>query len=79
MEDSDIQKLNSIFISIFDLSEESNLENLSKLSYPEWDSLAQVSLISAIANEFSIEIDGSEFELFTSYSAVKILLENKGI
>ena len=79
MLDSDIQKLNSIFISIFDLSEKTNVENLSRLSYPEWDSLAQVSLISAVANEFSVEIEGNEFEMFTSYNAIKILLENKGI
>ena len=79
MLDSDIQKLKLIFMSIFDLSEEENIENLSKLSHPEWDSLAQVSLISAIANDFSVEIEGSEFEMFTSYNAVKLLLENKGI
>tara|TARA_B100000242_G_C42903580_1_gene419027 strand:- start:342 stop:581 length:240 start_codon:yes stop_codon:yes gene_type:complete len=79
MLDSDIQKLNSIFKSIFDLSEETNVESLSNLSHPSWDSLAQVSLISAIANEFCVEIEGSEFEMFTSYRTIKLLLESKGI
>ena len=79
MKNADLEKLKLIFTSILDLKDDINIENLTKLSQPNWDSLAQVSLISAIANEFSVEIEVSEFELFTSFNAVRILLESKGI
>ena len=79
MKNTDLEKLKLIFTSILDLKDDINIENLTKLSQPNWDSLAQVSLISAIANEFSVEIEVNEFELFTSFNAVRILLESKGI
>lgn len=79
MQSSDLEKLKSIFINILDLEDNQEIQSLTKLSQQNWDSLAQVSLIAAVANEFSVEISGDEFEMFTSFNSVKILLESKGI
>ena len=79
MKDSNFEKLKLIFIDILNLDENADLEKLSKLSQPNWDSLAQVSLISAVANEFSLKIEANEFELFSSFKSIKMLLEDKGI
>ena len=78
MNDSQIEKLNSIFKNILELKDDEDLTNLTKITNESWDSLAQVSLISAIANEFSVDIGGRDFEMFTSYNSVKLLLEGKG-
>ena len=79
MKDSNFEKLKLIFIDILNLDENADLEKLSKLSQPNWDSLAQVSLISGVANEFSLKIEANEFELFSSFKSIKMLLEDKGI
>lgn len=79
MQNSDLEKLKLIIISILDLGENVGIENLTKLSQPNWDSLAQVTLISAVANEFAVEIEVNEFEMFTSFNSIKIILESKGI
>ena len=79
MKNSDLEKLKLIFVSVLDIEDNVNFEALTKLSQPNWDSLAQVSLISAIADEFSIEIQVNEYEMFTSFNSIKILLESKDI
>jgi len=42
-----------------------NAENLS-----DWDSVAQVSLLSVIGEEFDMDIDFEEFEGATSFAAL---------
>jgi len=37
---------------------------------PEWDSVAHVTLLSALAEEFQIELDEEWFESLTSYQTV---------
>ena len=73
-----IPKLNSIFISTLDLENDNNIEEITQLSFPKWDSLAQAILIAAVADEFSVDISGEEFEMFNSYKSVKLFLEDKG-
>jgi len=73
-----IAKLNSIFISTLDLENDNNIEEITQLNFPKWDSLAQAILIAAVADEFSVDISGEEFEMFNSYKSVKLFLEDKG-
>ena len=77
LNEEDINKLKDIFINTLDLNSNEDFENLSKLSCIKWDSLAQALLIAAVADEFSIDITGKEFELFNSYKSIKLFLENK--
>ena len=77
MIEKNIQKLNQIFISVLELDENIHLDDLDlKNDYEKWDSLAHVLLIAAIESEFSISIEASDYENFTSYSAVKSILNN---
>lgn len=54
-------KLNDIFIDVLDLEESPNLkDSISANDIEEWDSLAQVQLVSAIEKAFSIKFTAKE-------------------
>jgi acyl carrier protein len=44
---------------------------------PEWDSLATVTLMSLIEEEFQITISADELEMFESYSRIRELIMGK--
>ena len=75
MKKDNLIKLDKIFNSIFELKEATELEKLDQKNFSKWDSLAQVNLIVAIESEFSITIDIAKYEKFTSYKAIKNLLD----
>tara|TARA_B100001758_G_C18140262_1_gene468559 strand:+ start:101 stop:340 length:240 start_codon:yes stop_codon:yes gene_type:complete len=75
MKEENIQKLNQIFVTVLELDEEDFLDDLNSETCEKWDSLAHVLLIAAIESEFNIEVEASDYEDFTSYPAVKILLK----
>jgi acyl carrier protein len=70
-----IQKLNQIFSTVLELDESTYLDDLNLEDDETFDSLAHVLLIAAIESEFNISIDASDYEKFTSYSAIKSLLD----
>ena len=75
MKKDNLIKLDKIFNLILELEDAIELEKLDQKNYSKWDSLAQVNLIVAIESEFSIAIDIAKYEKFTSYKAIKNLLE----
>ena len=75
MNDQDAIKLAEIFRVVLELEDNEDVKGIRQINHKKWDSLAQVSLITAIESEFQITIDASDYERFTSYSAVKLLLE----
>ena len=77
LSEEEIIKLKDVFINTLDLDNNEDIENLTKLSCLKWDSLAQALLIAAVADEFSVDITGKEFEMFNSYKSIKFFLENK--
>ena len=68
-------KLKQIFMEIFSISE-SEVKSYRKMNNRKWDSLASVILIAAIESEFNILIQESDYESFSSFSAVELALEN---
>jgi acyl carrier protein len=42
----------------------------------EWDSMASVSLIAIVAEEFGLEISPEDYERFVSYELILDYLEN---
>ena len=73
------QKLKKIICSVLDLDESSPVDKLRKITNRKWDSLAQITIISGIEDEFNTSISVAEYEQFTSYEAIKILLEDKDL
>ena len=71
------EKLDEIVISVLNLDSSASVKETSRNKNLEWDSLAQVTLISVIENEFEIEIEPSDYEKFTSYRLIELLLKEK--
>lgn len=69
------KKLREIFIVVLNLKENESPEEARQLTDERWDSLAQVSMIAAIENEFSISINPKSYPLFTSYKSVRNILD----
>ena len=77
MKDNLNEKLNLILENILELDGSEEIESLSMISYPKWDSLAQLSIISALEDEFSIKISIKDFEMLSSYKSIKNMLTEK--
>ncbi|HJP18046.1 MAG TPA: acyl carrier protein [Nitrospinota bacterium] len=66
------EKIKNIFVSVLDVQKEKIMEETSMDDIPEWDSLAHVSLVSAIEEEFDINMSMDEI---TSMLSVKNAIE----
>ena len=52
--------LADIFRAVFDVPPGAPVDAIRQLTEPKWDSLAHVSLISAIESQFDLSVDTSE-------------------
>jgi acyl carrier protein len=60
-------KLTKCFAAVFPNLSSERIPAASAENVSEWDSIAQVNLLSIISEEFNIEIDFEEFEGATSF------------
>ena len=72
-------KLKSIFKRVFQLDSIDNIEYLTKENHIEWDSFAQLTLVTSIQEEFSVKIKAQEFIKFSSFKNVCSILEKMGV
>ncbi len=69
--------LQLIFQAVLELDAGTDASEIRQLTFPRWDSLAHVSLISAIESEFGIEIDvNDQLELTSFAMMLEYLKEN---
>ena len=78
MTDRDIEKLREIMREIMELGPNEDVDGLRKMTSRRWDSLAQVSIVSAIESEFDVKVQVSDIDKLNSFQSVKIFLEEKG-
>lgn len=71
------QRVAACFVNIFpDLrSEEIPLASAATLA--TWDSVAQVTLLASIAEEFGVELEMSDFDELISYALIVQYLQQK--
>ena len=68
---NDIQeKITRCFANVFPDLPLAELSNASTASLARWDSIAHVTLLSAISEEFSLDISPEDFEELTSYKLI---------
>lgn len=79
MKDDNLKTLANIFRAILEMPDGAAVENVSKITVRRWDSLAQVSLIAAIENEFSIVIPVRDYERMNSFRSISLLLGEQGL
>lgn len=71
---SNIEKLNNIFKEVFAVEASELNERFNKDNVDGWDSVHQLSLTSAVEDEFDIMLDAEDILDFTSYDKVKAIL-----
>lgn len=71
------EKLSQIFRFILQLPDDADTSNIRRINEVRWDSLANVTLITALESEFGITLDTHEVERLSSYQATLLLLSEK--
>lgn len=71
---TNLEKLNSIFCEVFSVEETALNGEFNKCNVAGWDSVRQLSLTSAIEDEFDIMLDAEDILDFTSYDNAKKIL-----
>jgi len=72
-------RLVNCFSSVFpDLSEE-QIRNASVQSVPEWNSLAAVTLVAVLQEEFSLQVNLADLPRLVSFAAVKTYVGNNHV
>lgn len=69
-------RLASCFANVFPQIAPGEIPKASIASLGAWDSLAHVTLLSAIAEEFQVEFAPEDFEELTSFLLIADRLEN---
>lgn len=72
------KKLIKIFADALKISEKEVTDNTSLRDTKHWDSLAMVMMVTAVENEFGIELNFEDLQKFVSFKAVYDLLKEKG-
>lgn len=76
---ANIDKLNNIFVEVFNADPANLTDSYSKETVAEWDSVHQLSIISMMEEEFDLMLDPEDIMACTSYAAAKEILANNGI
>jgi acyl carrier protein len=75
---TDLEKnLSQIFRFILQLPDDADTSKIRRVNEVRWDSLANVTLVTALESEFGITLDSHEIERLTSYQAALLLLLEK--
>jgi acyl carrier protein len=68
---NDIQsRLSQCFANVFPDVPASELPRTSMASLARWDSVAHITLLSAVSEEFALDLSPDDFEDLTSYSLI---------
>lgn len=73
---TNLEKYNGIFKKMFNVSD----EELSTLAYKEtaeWNSMAQIALVSELEEQFDLDFDTDDIFQLKSYAIGKEMLTNK--
>jgi acyl carrier protein len=74
---NDIQtRVSQCFANVFPGVAPSDLPSASVETLARWDSVAHVTLLSAIGEEFSLDISPDDFDELTSYKSIVEFVEN---
>jgi acyl carrier protein len=71
------EKLSQIFRFILQLPDDADTSDIRRINEVRWDSLANVTLITALESEFGVTLDTHEVERLSSYQATLLLLSEK--
>lgn len=70
-------RVSSCFSNVFPDLAAMDIPRASQTSLTQWDSVAHVTLLSAIAEEFQFELDEESFESLASYLLIVDFVESR--
>lgn len=76
---STIEKYNAVFASAFNVNETILNDDFSSESVDNWDSITQLSLVTAMEDTFDIMLDPEDILNFKSYTVGKEIVVKYGI
>lgn len=71
---SNLEKYNAVFVEIFKVNEEQLNDDFSSTSVDNWDSIMQLSLVTAMEDAFDIMMDPEDIIGFKSYAIGKTIV-----
>ena len=71
------QRVGECFANVFPDIQRSQIVNASTASIQAWDSVAHITLLSAISEEFGVEFEVEDYEELTSYPAIVDYLKRR--
>lgn len=71
---TNLEKLNEIFCEVFSVETTALGSEFNKDNVDGWDSVRQLSLTTAVEDEFDIMLDAEDILEFTSYDNAKSIL-----
>lgn len=77
--DSIQHRLENCFAAVFPTLENTRISGADMTSVEGWDSVATVTLMAVIQEEFGIEFDADELGLLVSFDSILNVLKSKGI
>ena len=72
-------KLAEIFRVVLDFDDNYDVSSVRQLTEPKWDSLSHMSIVAAIESEFGLNLESADMERMSSFTATRLLLEEKGL
>lgn len=60
--------IKQILIAVLELAPDAIVEDTSMITFPAWDSMRQISIITGLENEFGIFIEAGEANELNSYA-----------
>ena len=72
-----LEELESIFQDVLDLPDLKLTQNLSAKDVPEWDSIAHISILAAIQDEFKIKFSVDDIGSLKTVGDLVELIERK--
>lgn len=74
-----LAKLKKIFVEVFSVDENMVNDDFNNKSVDNWDSIHQLSLTTAVEDEFDLMLDAEDIIEFTSFAAARKVLEKYDI
>ena len=76
---TNLQKYNKVFMDVLGVKEEVLNETFTFEAVPQWDSVAHLSLITALEDSFDVMFDSEDILHYESYENGKKIMEKMGI
>jgi acyl carrier protein len=71
----DLDRLRKVFRSALGLADDADVDGLEYQSIDKWDSLAHMTLVAALEDEFDVMIDTDDVLTMSSFTKARELLE----